>query len=75
MDLDSFAEVFFKFAFPYLLVTTPIALIGIFLAPNPPEKHLGAGWYVFFSVAGAIIIGISFWYCRTKLGWFGGKKK
>jgi hypothetical protein len=74
MELDDFAKIFFNFACPFLLVTTPIFLFGLFNAPNPPEQHLAQGWYVFFSVVGAIVIGASFWYCRSKMGWFRRKK-
>jgi hypothetical protein len=74
MDIYEFNRVFFKFACPFLLVATPLFLFGLFNAPNPPEQHVGPGWFIFFSVAGAGVMGASFWYCRTKLGWFGGKK-
>lgn len=75
MTLDELAAVFFKFACPFLLVVTPLGLILMYRAPNPPEDHLGPGTYAIVTIVGLVITGLSFRYCRNEMGWFGGKRK
>lgn len=74
MNIEEFKNTFLKFACPYLLFITPIGLILTYMAPNPPEDHLGAEAYFLVTALGIIIIWFSFRYCRDHLGWFGGKK-
>lgn len=75
MEIEEFSKIFLNIACPYLLVMTPIALVCVFLAPNPPQDHVGDWAYVVATIICAIITGLSFWYCRTQMGWFGGRKR
>lgn len=74
MDIEEYKDNFLKFACPFILVVTPIAMVLMYRAPNPPEDHVGPATYAIFTAIGIVAIWLSFQFCRDKMGWFGGKK-
>jgi hypothetical protein len=75
MTTEELARAILKFSAVFLLIVTPFTLVLFYRAPNPPEHHVGPLSYAVVTIICLLIMGISFWYCRKTMGWFGGKKK
>jgi hypothetical protein len=59
---------------PVCLIASPVSLALIYMSPVTPESQPSMTAYVVVTVVSLLGFFTSFWYCRTRLGWFQKKK-